>query len=150
MNRYKEQVMNLIIFSNNMKKHFNKLTILSYLVFLPAITFAQGIIPSDAEIQANGFCAFAKLINTVIDTFLKASVSIAAITFAVAGARLLFHPNVPAEIEKAKSMFTKTVIGIFIVLGAWLVIHTAVNAIVDKDTGALRFLGEGSCPIGNK
>jgi len=113
---------------------------LSIFTLLPLVSFSAGIIPSDAEIAANGFGAFAGMINMVINTFLQLSVVIATITFAYAGANMLLHPDNPGEREKAKDMFKKTVLGLIIVLVAWLVVNTIVSTLVNPGSGALRFL----------
>jgi len=123
-----------------MKKYKIVTTFLSLIILLPSLAVAAGFIPSDAEIAANGFGAFAGMINTIINWFIGISVTVAAITFSIAGARMLLNPNNPGERQKALEMFKKTVIGMLIVLGAWLIVHTIVAALVNSNTGALRFL----------
>ncbi len=130
-----------------MNKYFYKIISIS-IISLPIVAFAQGIIPSDAEITANGFCAFAKLINTIITRFLQLSTAIAAITFAIAGAKMLMNPDNASKREDAKKMFFKTVVGLLIVLGAWLVIHTIIITLASNPSSALRFLGD-NCHINN-
>ena len=79
------------------------------------------------------------LINRIINWFLSISGSIAAITFSIAGIKILFNPSKPEQISEGWAMFRKTVIGMIIVLCAWLVVHTVVSALVAPY--ALRFLG---------
>jgi hypothetical protein len=86
------------------------------------------------------FTEFAIMINRIINWFISISVSVAAITFSIAGANMLLHPDNAGEREKAKSMFIKTIIGMLIVLGAWLIIHTIITSLVSSSTNALRFL----------
>jgi hypothetical protein len=126
-------------------KNKNKIIAILLSFFLPIIVLAastdNGLIPSDTDIAKNGFGALAGLINNVIQWFLGISVSVAAITFSIAGANMLMHPNQPDEIKKAKEMFRKTVVGMLIVLGAWLIVHTIVKTLVTNEaTKALRFL----------
>jgi len=66
---------------------------------------------------------------------------VAAITFAIAGGRMLFNPGKEAERTAAKDMFLKTIIGLAIILVAWLVIHTVISAISSNSNSALKFLG---------
>jgi len=90
-------------------------------------------------------CDFAEaaiFINRLINWFIYISVSVASITFAVAGGKMLMNPGNEAEWTKAKDMFQKTFIGMLIVLGAWLVVHTVITTLVVNNsgpTGALRF-----------
>lgn len=104
---------------------------------------SDSFIPSDACIARDGFSAFSTMINTIINRFILLSVSIAAITFSYAGAQMLMHPENPAKREEAIDMFQKTAIGLLVVLGAWLFVHTIVTALLSNSTGptgALRFL----------
>ncbi|MFA6797252.1 MAG: Ser-Thr-rich GPI-anchored membrane family protein [Candidatus Paceibacterota bacterium] len=86
------------------------------------------------------FNALIGIINNAINWFVGISASIAALTFAYAGAQILFHPDNPAKIEEGKKMLWKTVLGLLIILCSWLVIYTIINTLVPKDMGALRFL----------
>jgi len=116
---------------------------LSLLMFLPLVVSAASFIPAvctGSDPSKCDFTAFATFINTVITWFLNMSAVVAAITFSIAGANMLLHPESPEEIKKAKSMFTKTIIGMIIVLVAWLVVHTVVATLVNSSTNALRFL----------
>lgn len=122
--------------------------ILSSIILLPILATAQGIIPPDTDIAENGFCAFAGMINTIINWLISMSAVIAAVTFSIAGARMLLHPEDPGERQKAIEMFKKTVIGLIIILFAWLAVHAIVAALVPNSsgsTGALRFLGNSAC-----
>jgi len=121
----------------------NKLitSILSLVLFLPIIVFAAGLIPCDGVTVKCDFNAFAGLINNIINWFIGISAGVAAITFSIAGAKMLFNPDNPTKRQEAIGMFKKTVIGMLIVLGAWLIVHTIVSALVKPESGALRFLG---------
>src|ERR1035437_4271337 len=124
----------------NYKKTFAIL--LSSVIILPSIAFAAGLIPCDGSAtNPCDFNAVVTLINTGIDWFTGISVAVAAITFSIAGANILLHPDSAAERTNSWNMFTKTLIGMIIVLGAWLVLHTAIKAIINPNTNALRFLG---------
>ena len=115
--------------------------IISSIIILPSVAFAAGLIPCDGVTVKCDFNAFAQLINNIINWFIGISASVAAITFSIAGAQILFNPDKPEKIEEAKGMFVKTAIGMLIILGAWLIVHTIIAAIVNPSTGALRFLG---------
>ncbi len=127
-----------------MKKHVLKANIIAGLISfaLPALVFAQaqGLIPCNGPDCT--FDSFVGLINNIIRYFIDIAASVAAITFAYAGARILLHPGNPSERENAKKMFEKTVIGMAIVLLSWLVIYTVIKTFVPAQFNALRFLGK--------
>jgi hypothetical protein len=100
---------------------------------------ASGLIPSDAEIAATGFTALAKFISNIITRIIQLSATIAAITFSYAGAQMLMHPDEESKRSEAKEMLIKTVWGMFIILGAWLVVNTVINTLVNSNITALRF-----------
>ena len=115
-------------------------SVICAVTFLPMIAFAAGLVPSDSAIAADGFGSLAALFNNIINWFVGISIAVAAITFSIAGAEILFHPESSGKIEDAKKMLWKTVQGMFIILIAWLVIHTVIATLVNPSTGALRFL----------
>ena len=61
---------------------------------------------------------------------------VAAITFSIAGGKMLLNPENASKRTEAIAMFQKTVIGLLIVLGAWLVIHAAITILVPNSTGS--------------
>lgn len=86
------------------------------------------------------FTEMANTVNRVINWFISMSAVVAAITFAIAGAKMLMNPENPGKREEAIEMFKKTVIGLIIVLAAWLIVKTVVGNFVDPDINALRYL----------
>ncbi|MFA5764055.1 MAG: pilin [Candidatus Paceibacterota bacterium] len=125
-----------------MKKNQYKILSVSVSIalLLPIVAFAAGLVP------CGGFgepvCDFKQLaimINNFVNWFLGISVSIAAITFAVAGGKMLLNPENESNRTDAKEMFKKTAMGLVIILVAWLVVHTVIVALVNRNVGALRF-----------
>lgn len=120
--------------------------ILPSLVLLPVFVFAAcnpnlGFIPCDGSAECP--CNFEKitiLINNIITKFLQLSSVVAAITFSIAGGKMLMNPENPGERAKAIDMFKKTVYGLIIVLSAWIIIKTVVSYFVNPDINALRYL----------
>ena len=141
-----------MIISRPLLSNRNLQNIIPFAVFLfvtiPLVVLAQtspqGSSPTGGLVPCTNNCNFndlTTLINNIINWFLGISVSVAAITFAIAGGIMLFNPNNPGKRGEALEMFKKTIIGIIIILVAWLVIHTVIAALVNQNTGALRFLG---------
>jgi hypothetical protein len=125
-----------------MKKYKLISILLSSVILLPTIAFAASLIPCDGVTKVCDFNAFMTMINGFITRFLELSVVIAAVTFSIGGAKILLNPGNPTERQKAMEMFKKTVIGMLIVLGAWLIVHTIVTAVARDPNSALRFLGK--------
>ncbi len=117
-----------------MKKHTKILTIASgVMLFLPVFAYAS-FMPDCVTGTGNGTtCGFSdliQLVNSAISWFLGVAIAAAAITFAIAGAKMLFNPGNAGKRSEAIEMFKKTVIGLVIVLAAWLIVHTIVSVFV--------------------
>lgn len=86
--------------------------------------------------QVNVPCTFDHvlvLINNVVNFLLfKLAVPIAAVIFVYAGVQLLLSGGSSEGMQKAKSAFTSTAIGLILAVAAWLIIHT-ILAIVGYD-----------------
>ena len=118
----------------------------SVIMSVPIITFAaapsflfQNVCDGSAANPCD-FAAFMRLINNVINWFISISVLVAAVTFSIAGGKILMNPENPGKREEAMGMFRKTVVGMIIILVAWLVLHTIVSTLTNPNIGALRFL----------
>lgn len=132
-------------------RNFQKILPFAVFVFVavPIFVFAQsghGSSPTGGLVPCTNNCNFndlTTLVNNIINWFLGISVSVAAITFAVAGAKMIFNPNNSSKRAEALDMFKKTIIGLIIILCAWLVIHTVIAALTGakSGSGALQFFG---------
>jgi len=70
-----------------------------------------------------------KFANDVIKAIGVIAVTVATITFTIAGWNILTHPDNPGERTKAKEMFYKTLIGIFFLLCAFIIVKLIVNGL---------------------
>ena len=73
-------------------------TLLSSTLFIPLFVFAatpKFIFEGVCSGVDCDFAAFSRLINNIINWFLGISVTVAAITFAYAGAQILLNPESP-------------------------------------------------------
>lgn len=116
-----------------MKKTINYFSIIIILLLLtPSFSFVHA---ADFSLNINQICdgslahpcdfnAVFKIINLIINWVITSSVVIATITFMIAGGQILLNPSNPKKREEGIEMAKKTVIGIIIVLMAWLVVHT--------------------------
>ena len=83
---------------------------------------------------------FMKLINNVVKfIFVDLALPISAIMFAYAGGLLMFSGGEAGKRTQAKKIFTNTVIGLVIVAGAWLIVHTVLSILGYTDAGFFGF-----------
>jgi len=74
---------------------------------------------------------FSNLINFVI---FGLSVPIAALLFIVAGVFFLIAGGNESKVNKAKEIFTKTIIGLVIIFCSWLIVDTLIKTLVVSPT----------------
>ncbi|MDD4988818.1 MAG: hypothetical protein PHV42_00115 [Candidatus Pacebacteria bacterium] len=77
-----------------------------------------------------GFQQFLNLIGNIIGFLLKVAVSIAAVAFFFAGFLYLTAGGNPGKIEEAHQIFWSALIGIIIMLCAWLLVNTIIKGLV--------------------
>ena len=76
------------------------------------------------------FNYFMKLINDVMNFILvQLAVPLSALMFAYAGGILLFSGGSEGKRSQAKKIFTNVAVGLIIVAGAWLIIHSILSLI---------------------
>ncbi len=94
-----------------MKKIFY--SALSYMVFMPLVSFAQiknPIGPNNPDLRV--------IITTILGYITKVGAMVAVVAFIYVGFVFVKAQGKPEEIKKAKGMFFWTVIGVAILLGA--------------------------------
>lgn len=104
------------------------------IIFSPVLSHAAGLVNcGKGAVDATGKiideCTFSDvfdLINRLVNFILVAlAIPIAAIMFAYAGFTMLAVGGESAGgIEKAKTVFMDTVIGLALVAGSWIIVHT--------------------------
>ena len=83
-------------------------------------------------------CDFGDLVTlakNIMDFIMFFSIPLSAILFAYAGFRLIFSGGNETEIKKAKAIFWDVVIGLVVVLAAWLIVYTIATALVSSSDG---------------
>jgi len=88
-------------------------------------------IPNPA-FKACTVCDFFVLIQNIINFILLVFASLATLMAIYIAFLFMFSGGSPAKITNAKSKLWLLVIGIFWVLGSWLVLNTILNFMVDK------------------
>ncbi len=86
--------------------------------------------PIGGQVECN-IAAIISMLQALISWFFGISGSVAALLFMYAG--VLYLSSVPANIEKARRIFTHTGVGIFIVATAWLFVNFILGALVKDE-----------------
>ena len=91
---------------------------------------------SDKGVSATNcnLCDFATLIQNIINFLLAISTVIATGLFAYAGILFFSNATNPAQIQKAKEIFGKVLIGFIIALTGYLVVQTLLNVLVNQSS----------------
>ena len=140
--------------NKNLKKQISWFSLFS--IFLPVYTYAQESIysnvrcgyigPDGVALPECGFNEFILLIQNLISfsiTYIIMPLVVLVILYY--GSRLVISSNKPGEIAKAKAAITKVVIGLFFMLGAWLIMNLfiktfRVNVNRDATQGPIQLL----------
>lgn len=108
------------------------------LVALPSLVFAQagGLVPCGGQngdpCNTNDVVGFA---NSMIDYLIKALGVIAVIVMVYAGFKLVVSAGNEGEWTKAKELFTNVIIGIILILAAWLIVDTVLKGLTGRGLG---------------
>ena len=113
---------------------------MKYVIFTFVLCLAS--VPSLVNAQAGGlvtcegpdcnWCTLVSMINGLV-TWLIAFLSIIAVTvMVIAGFKMVTSGGNTAAWESGKTMFTNVVIGIIIVLAAWLIVDTVLQTLTKK------------------
>lgn len=81
------------------------------------------------------FCDFASTVNNVIQFIITVMILIAVLMLVVAGFKLVTSRGNTSAAEAAKKMIFNVVIGIVIVLAAWVLVDTIIKALAGSDLG---------------
>ncbi|MDD3284177.1 MAG: pilin [Patescibacteria group bacterium] len=98
-------------------------------VIVETSMFFQGI---GNECMNNGNCSVNDILNVVINItkFLTGIIgSIALLFFIISGVMMIFSGGSEEKVTKAKTMMTQTVIGLFIFLGAFMIVSFIQNSL---------------------
>ena len=118
------------------KTYFCFFLIVFFLLLLVAPVSAQaaGLVPcgTTANPKMCTVCDFFVLIQNIINFLLYAFASLATLAVIYIAFLFMFSGGSPQKITDAKGKLWLVVIGIFWVLGSWLVLNTILNLVIDK------------------
>lgn len=112
-----------------------KIFLISFIALTLFLTFGQvqaaGLVPCGGYGEPScTFCHFFEMINNIIrDVLFKFVPAIAALMLVVGGILFLFAGVNPEALNQAKGIMTSVVIGLVIILGAWIIINTILTQI---------------------
>ena len=106
--------------------------IVSSAVMPGPIVNCSGALDSGTQ-KACTICDIAQTAQNVLNTGIFVAVFLSAILFAWAGVKYLTNAVNSSGINEAKSLFGNVLIGLFIILGAWLVIDTLMRTLINPD-----------------
>jgi len=106
------------------------------LLIAPAVTSAAGGLPTrivqcgSANQPACGLCDIATLAQNVLNTGIFIAVFLSAILFAWAGWKYVTAGG-GGDVSSAREIFTNVLVGLVIILAAWLIVDTIMRTLVN-------------------
>lgn len=97
---------------------------------VPVAVFAQGLVPCDGP-----DCGWGDLLTLgerILDFIIAISITASAVMFAYAGWLFFSDTGNASNVEKGKKIFGAVVIGLIIVLVAWLVVNTILVTLTGR------------------
>jgi len=129
----------------------------SYVILLvvPVSVFAEdtmwnsGLIPCGTKANPNmcTVCDFFKLIQNIINFFLYVSAPLTTLAAIYIGFLFMFSGGSPQKVTEAKGKLWMVIIGLFWILGSWLVINTVLNMVASKSAFPWKPWSEINCEV---
>ena len=122
-----------------MKTIFFSFILMASLLVVPDQVSAQGLVPCDG-IECNA-CHLVEMGNTILTWLIGVMFVVFAGILAVAGWGLVTSAGNQTALSDAKSKFTNALIGLFIVLTAWLLVDTIMRGLLKSGDGTITGYG---------
>lgn len=101
-----------------------------FVVMLLPVSVDAALVPVQcADPQMCGSCEFVSLINNVIQFIVQIASLLAVIVFIYAGFLMVTSQGNPSQLTKAKGLFANVVIGLVILLAAFLIVNTILSGL---------------------
>jgi len=121
---------------NFVKKNWRKLVLITYVLLLPVVSFAQAtIVPCDAS---GTICnpiprvtSVPDLIKTILEGLLKIGLPVVALAIVYCGFLFVQARGKPEAITKAKDALLYTLIGAAILLGSWAIAEMISATVIE-------------------
>lgn len=103
------------------------------MVFIALPTLAKGLIPCGGVGEPEcGSCELLQLINNLIEFLVQLAILVAGVIFAWGGFKMVISAGESGSISEARGMMTNAVVGIVIVLCAWLAVDTLMKMLLKE------------------
>ncbi len=110
-------------------RYFILAGLLSVSVFLVTPVFAaNGLVPCDGVDCSS--CHLVTLADNILKFLISVSVIIAAVMFVIGGLTMVMSAGDTGKVDKGREMMSNAIIGIVIVLAAWLVVDTVLKMVL--------------------
>lgn len=100
-------------------------------IIFPGIVGAQGLVPCVGTDEC-GICDLVTLANNVMKILIVLGVVVAALVFVNAGFLYLTSSTNPGNISRGHSLFTSALVGLVIILAAWLIIDAIMGVLFNQ------------------
>ncbi len=127
----------------NIKKVLLGVNCLLLLIILPTITFATLVTCDGGAGDACNIDSFIEMINIIINWFITMATVVFTISAIYGGYLYMTSGSNPGNKEKAKTVLLRTLTGFVIILTAWVIVHTILNALVPEGSTIFKFIGTG-------
>ena len=97
---------------------------------IPAVSFANGIVPCEGP-DCN-ICHLAALAQRILNFLIILATSVATAIFMYAGFLYLMAGGDPGKVSKAHSLFWNVIVGLVIMLSAWLIVDIFMSVLLNK------------------
>ncbi len=105
----------------------------------PIVNCSGAIAGSSSDINPNlppcTICDIAQTAQNILNTGIFVAVFLSAILFAWAGWKYLTNVASSSGVSEAKTLFGNVLIGLFVILGAWIVIDTLMKTLTNGQFG---------------
>ena len=93
---------------------------------------SDSIVPCGSGSNFCTLCDLVKLASNLINIGIFIAVTLSAITFAIAGLKYMSSGDDASKAAEARKMLTKVVVGLVIILGAWVGVDTLMKIVLDE------------------
>ncbi|QQR65346.1 transglycosylase SLT domain-containing protein [Candidatus Kaiserbacteria bacterium] len=102
-----------------------------------SVTYAAGLVPCGGGPPESmcRVCDFVAMGQGLMTWFIGASASIVALMFAFGGMKMVMSAGNTGKVSEGKEMMSNSIIGFFILLGAWLIVNTILMTVMSDGKG---------------